>query len=56
MIEIQEELKILREMNRELMEENEHLRCQIRALEELAIDTNLRYNEGVSKTKGVYGE
>jgi len=29
----------LRKMNRELMEENEHLRRQVAALEELAIDT-----------------
>ena len=44
MIDPQEELQILREMNRELMEENEHLRNQVRALEELAIDVKSRYN------------
>jgi hypothetical protein len=32
-------------MNRELMEENEHLRRQVAALEELAIDTKSGYNE-----------
>jgi len=31
-------------MNKELMEENEHLRKQIRALEELAIDQKGCYN------------
>tara|TARA_R110002012_G_scaffold275477_1_gene462119 strand:- start:478 stop:594 length:117 start_codon:yes stop_codon:yes gene_type:complete len=31
-------------MNRELLEENEHLRKQIIALEELAIDTKIGYN------------
>jgi len=35
----------LRKMNRELMEENEHLRRQVAALEELAIDTKSGYNE-----------
>jgi len=35
----------LRKMNRELMEENEHLRKQVLALEELAIDTKIGYNE-----------
>jgi hypothetical protein len=35
----------LRKMNRELIEENEHLRKQIVALEELAIDTTIGYNE-----------
>ena len=35
----------LRKMNRELMEENEHLRRQVTALEELAIDTKPGYNE-----------
>lgn len=35
----------LRKMNRELMEENEHLRKQIVALEELAIDSTIGYNE-----------
>lgn len=44
MIDPQEELQILREMNRELMEENEHLRNQVRALEELAIDVKSGYN------------
>ena len=44
MIDPQEELQILREMNRELMEENEHLRNQVKALEELAIDTRSDYN------------
>jgi hypothetical protein len=34
----------LRKMNRELIEENEHLRKQIIALEELAIDTKTGYN------------
>ena len=34
----------LRKMNRELMEENEHIRRQIIALEELAIDTKTGYN------------
>jgi len=34
----------LKKMNRELMEENEHLRNQVRALEELAIDTKTGYN------------
>ena len=47
MIDYQEELQILREMNRELMEENEHLRNQVRALEELAIDSKVEYNEGM---------
>tara|TARA_R110000796_G_C14560832_1_gene434838 strand:+ start:3273 stop:3443 length:171 start_codon:yes stop_codon:yes gene_type:complete len=56
MIDPQEELQILREMNRELMDENEHLRCQIRALEELAIDANMRYNEDVLRTRGAYDE
>jgi len=32
-------------MNKELMEENEHLRKQIRALEELAIDQKSCYND-----------
>jgi hypothetical protein len=31
-------------MNRELLEENEHLRKQVKALEELAIDTKTDYN------------
>jgi hypothetical protein len=31
-------------MNRELIEENEHLRRQVAALEELAIDTKTGYN------------
>ena len=44
MIDPKEELLILREMNRELMEENEHLRNQVKALEELAIDTRNEYN------------
>ncbi len=44
MIDPKEELQILREMNRELMEENEHLRNQVKALEELAIDTRSDYN------------
>ena len=35
----------LRKMNRELIEENEHLRRQVTALEELAIDTKSGYNE-----------
>ena len=35
----------LRKMNRELIEENEHLRRQVAALEELAIDTKIGYNE-----------
>lgn len=35
----------LRILNRELMEENEHLRKQIRALEELAIDQKSCYND-----------
>ena len=35
----------LKKMNRELMEENEHLRKQIRALEELAIDQKGWYND-----------
>ena len=34
----------LRKMNRELIEENEHLRRQVAALEELAIDTKTGYN------------
>ena len=34
----------LRKMNRELLEENEHLRKQVKALEELAIDTKTDYN------------
>ena len=34
----------LRKMNRELLEENEHLRNQVKALEELAIDTRSDYN------------
>jgi hypothetical protein len=37
----------LRKMNRELLEENEHLRKQILALEELAIDSKVEYNEGM---------
>tara|TARA_R110001583_G_scaffold19686_1_gene76786 strand:- start:500 stop:688 length:189 start_codon:yes stop_codon:yes gene_type:complete len=45
MIDPKEEIEIMRAMNEELMEENEHLRNQIRALEELAIDTKKRYNE-----------
>ena len=45
MIDPKEELQILREMNRELMEENEHLRNQVRALEELAIDSKVEYNK-----------
>jgi hypothetical protein len=32
-------------MNRELMEENDYLRKQIVALEELAIDSTVDYNE-----------
>ena len=39
MIDPKEEIEILRQMNRELMEENEHLRNQVKALEELAIAT-----------------
>ena len=35
----------LRKMNRELMEENDYLRKQIVALEELAIDSTVDYNE-----------
>lgn len=35
----------LKKMNRELMEENEHLRKQIRSLEELAIDQKGWYND-----------
>jgi len=31
-------------MNRELLEENEYLRNQVKALEELAIDTKTDYN------------
>tara|TARA_R100000329_G_scaffold79847_1_gene68366 strand:+ start:198 stop:383 length:186 start_codon:yes stop_codon:yes gene_type:complete len=34
----------LRQMNRELLEENENLRKQIKMLEELAIDTKNVYN------------
>ena len=34
----------LRKMNRELLEENEHLRKQIKTLEELAIDVKNQYN------------
>ena len=34
----------LRKMNRELIEENEHLRKQIKALEQLAIETKTDYN------------
>tara|TARA_R100001594_G_scaffold55487_1_gene89115 strand:- start:108 stop:293 length:186 start_codon:yes stop_codon:yes gene_type:complete len=34
----------LRKMNRELLEENENLRKQIKMLEELAIDTKNVYN------------
>jgi len=45
MIDPKEEIEIMRAMNQELMEENEHLRNQIRALEELAIDTKKQYNE-----------
>ena len=45
MIDPKEEIEILRAMNQELTEENEHLRNQIRALEELAIDTKKQYNE-----------
>ena len=45
MIDPKEEIEIMRAMNEELMEENEHLRNQIRALEELAIDTKKQYNE-----------
>jgi prefoldin subunit 5 len=44
MIDSKEELEILRAMNQELMEENEHLRNQIKALEELAIDVRKGYN------------
>jgi len=36
----------LRKINRELMEENDYLRKQIVALEELAIDSTVGYNEG----------
>jgi len=42
---LKEEVEILRRMNRELMEENEHLRKQIEALEELAIDQKGCYND-----------
>lgn len=35
----------LRKINRELMEENDYLRKQIVALEELAIDSTVGYNE-----------
>ena len=35
----------LRKINRELMEENDYLRKQIAALEELAIDSTVGYNE-----------
>ena len=42
---LKEEVEILRRMNRELKEENEHLRKQIRALEELAIDQKSCYND-----------
>ena len=44
MIDPKEEIEIMRAMNEELMDENEHLRNQIRALEELAIDTKIGYN------------
>jgi regulator of replication initiation timing len=44
MIDPKEEIEILRQMNRELMEENEHLRNQVKALEELAIDAKNEYN------------
>tara|TARA_R110002020_G_scaffold68959_1_gene179852 strand:- start:294 stop:467 length:174 start_codon:yes stop_codon:yes gene_type:complete len=44
MIDPKEEIEILRQMNRELMDENEHLRSQIKALEELAIDAKNEYN------------
>ena len=44
MIDPKEEIEILRQMNRELMDENEHLRSQIKALEELAIDVKNEYN------------
>jgi hypothetical protein len=39
-----------------LLEKNEHLRRQIMALKELAIDINLRYNEDVLKIKGLRDE
>ena len=42
---LKEEVEILRRMNRELMEENEHLRKQIEALEELASDQKGCYND-----------
>jgi hypothetical protein len=44
MIDPKEEIEILRQMNRELMDENEHLRSQVKALEELAIDAKNEYN------------
>lgn len=46
----------LREMIKMLLEKNEHLRRQIMALKELAIDINLRYNEDVLKIKGLRDE
>jgi len=54
MIEKKEELEILRIMNQELMEENEHLRNQIRALEELAIDSKKQYNESPIREENFY--
>lgn len=56
MIDPKEELQILREMNRELMEENEHLRNQVRALEELAIDVKSGYNWDMNDEEFMEGD
>jgi len=56
MIDPKEELQILREMNRELMEENEHLRNQVRALEELAIDVKTGYNWDMNDEEFMEGD
>tara|TARA_R100000808_G_C2108955_1_gene123685 strand:- start:213 stop:389 length:177 start_codon:yes stop_codon:yes gene_type:complete len=45
MINKDDELETLRRINIELMEENEQLRNKIEALEELAISSNIEYND-----------
>ena len=56
MIDPKEEIEIMRAMNEELMEENEHLRNQVRALEELAIDVKTGYNWDMNDEEFMEGD
>jgi len=47
MIDEDDEMEMLRRINIELMEEIEELRNKIEALEELAINTKMGYNDGM---------